>query len=194
MEALISQARQRELAAALAEEREPRLWYPAIPVEDVQARIARLLALDTDVTREEPNRVICDLYRESITEYICFLRLIEAAYNQDREQFQECNRCIYPEPTQEEMQYTLDRVKQLVRLGLQHMRTRQASQEVLRLMHDQLHLPFDPLQEADDDLDQQASAPLSPTQGQQLLSAQTLQRSLQAPLRTSAIEGGRVLI
>ena len=194
MEALISQARQRELAAALAEEREPRLWYPAIPIEDVQARIARLLALDTDVTREEPNRVICDLYRETIAEYICFLRLIEAAYNQDREQFQECNRCIYPEPTQEEMQYALDRVKRLVRLGLQHMHTRQASQEVLRLMHDQLHLPIDPLQEADDDLDQQASAPLSPTQGQQLLSAQTLQRFLEAALRESGSEGWRVLI
>src|SRR5260370_12509172 len=90
------------------------------------------------------------------------------------------------------MQYALDRVKRLVRLGLRHMHTRQASQEVLRLMHDQLHLPFDPLQEADDDLDQQASAPLSPTQGQQLLSAQTLQRFLEPPLRERGSAGWRV--
>src|SRR5258708_20591041 len=61
-------------------------------------------------------------------------------------------------------------------------------------MHDQLHLPFDPLQEADDDLDQQASAPLSPTEGPQRVSAPTLQRFLEAALRESGSEGWRVLI
>ena len=194
MEAIIGQARQRELAASLAEEREPQLWYPAIPIEDVLGRIERLLALDADISREEPNQVIRDLYHQTIAERICFLRLIEAAHKRDREQFRECNNCMHPIPTYDEMQYTLDQVRWLVRLGLEQEHTKRASQEVLQFIHEQLGLSVDFSTECEDDQKQHESAPLSPTEGQQLVSAQTLQRFLEAALREGGCEGWRVLV
>src|SRR5260370_23974296 len=48
LRALLKQSRERELAMAIAEQREPRLYYPAIEIEDVRRRIADLLQLDTE--------------------------------------------------------------------------------------------------------------------------------------------------
>src|SRR5258708_32808175 len=42
---LMKVSRERELAMALAEQREPRLQYPAIPIEEIRSRITAQLAL-----------------------------------------------------------------------------------------------------------------------------------------------------
>src|SRR5260370_39235821 len=75
---LIAQSCQRELLAAIAEQREPLLYYPAIPIEDVRSRIAGLLQLDDDISHDEPNASVRRLYYDTIEEEIWFIRLIEA--------------------------------------------------------------------------------------------------------------------
>jgi tetratricopeptide (TPR) repeat protein/transcriptional regulator with XRE-family HTH domain len=194
LETIISQSRLRELAAALAEEREPRLWYPAIPIDKVRSRITSLLELDADVHQGEPNETIRDLYHDAIEERVCFLRLIEAAHEGDRQGFWQCNRSLHPEPTRDEIEYALARVKKLIRQGLQREDTAEASQQLLRLLGEQLHLPFDPSEESGKDHDQPEDAPLSPTQGQRFVSARVAERFLEAALREGGCEGWRVAL
>src|SRR5262249_14963883 len=78
-ETIIKQSRERELADALVERREPHLWYPAIPVMEVESRMMRLRQLDVDIQEKEPNEILRDLYHGKIEEELCFLRLIESA-------------------------------------------------------------------------------------------------------------------
>ena len=75
---LIAQSRQRELAAAIAEQREPNLHYPALDIKEVRARITGLLQLDGEISRQEPNAIVRRLYHGAIEDEVCFLRLIEA--------------------------------------------------------------------------------------------------------------------
>ena len=191
LETLLRQARERELAAAISGEREPRLRYPAIPLEEVRERIERLRLLDRDVHQEEPNRIVRDLYHETIAERIAILRLIEAAVTGDREQFRECNQFAYPLPTHEEMAYTLEQVKRLVRLGLAHDHTRAASRDVIQRIREQLGIAWD-AQDTNAADDEQASPPLLPLKSQRLVSVQTVQRFIQAVLRQHGYEEWRV--
>lgn len=193
-ETLIRRSRDRELAAALAEEREPRLWYPVIPLDEVRARLGQLQALDIEVCREEPNRIVRDLYHDTIVERIAYLCLIEAAAIGDREQFRTSNAILHPLPTREEMAYVFEQVNRMVRLGLQHEQTAGASQDVIQVMHEQLGLSFEASQAAMTEGDKQAAVPLSPTQRQHLVTAQTVQRFLQVALVENGCEGWQVMI
>ena len=90
---ILAQSRRRELAAALADHREPCLRYPAIPIEEVRRRIADLLALDAQISQEEPNALVRKLYHRAISEEeLYFLRIIEATYEGDTQRFWEFNR------------------------------------------------------------------------------------------------------
>ncbi|MEO8974048.1 MAG: tyrosine/phenylalanine carboxypeptidase domain-containing protein [Ktedonobacteraceae bacterium] len=193
LETLLRKSRERELAAALAEEREPHLCYPAIPLEEVRERIERLRALESDVCQEETNRVVRDLYQETIAERIAHLRLIEATATGEREQFRECNQFVYPLPTHEEMNYTLEQVKRLVHLGLVRDNARAASQDVIRRMREHLNITWDAENTNAGD-GEQASTPLPPLQGQRLVSVQTVQRFIQAALREHGYEEWHVVI
>src|SRR5205809_1519840 len=115
---LLAESRERELAAALAEQREPHLHYPAIAIEEVRARIAALRQLDTDISQDEPNAIVHRLYHATITEEIDFLRMIEATYEGDTETYWECSLRFTPVPTPEEMEYALSRVRHYLRQGL----------------------------------------------------------------------------
>ncbi|MHB8596739.1 MAG: tyrosine/phenylalanine carboxypeptidase domain-containing protein [Ktedonobacteraceae bacterium] len=193
LERMLRQSRERELAATLSEEREPRLLYPAIPLEEVRERIECLRTLDYDVCQGEPNRIVRDLYHETIVERIASLRLIEAAATGDRELFRECNQLVYPLPTHEEMTYTLEQVKRLVRLGLVQDNARAASQEVIRRMREDMGVIWD-AQDTNACDDEQASSPLPPLQGQRLVSAQTVQRFIQAALHEHGYADWHVVI
>ncbi|TMD60934.1 MAG: hypothetical protein E6I97_27685, partial [Chloroflexi bacterium] len=63
---LLKQSRERELEAALAEQREPRLWYPAIEINEVRRRITALVGLAAEIEREEPNEIVRLLYHGAI--------------------------------------------------------------------------------------------------------------------------------
>src|SRR5579875_2012539 len=55
---LMNVARERELAAAIAEQREPHLHYPAIQIEDIHSRIVAQHALQEEIKRLEPNPIV----------------------------------------------------------------------------------------------------------------------------------------
>src|SRR5260370_34855732 len=95
---IIEQSRERELKAAITEQREPRLHYPALAIEELQSRIAALLQLDTEISQHEPNAIVRRLYHEAIAEEICDLRLIESTYEGDNARFWELTRWLFPEP------------------------------------------------------------------------------------------------
>lgn len=194
LETLIVQSRQRELATALQEEREPRLWYPAIPINEVGERISRLLQLEADIRQDEANEIIRNLYLGTIEERLCFLRLIAAADGEDREQFRTCNQCLHAVPTLEEMDYTLTQVRRLVRQGLQQPHAVHAAEDVLRLIHERLSLAFDPQSESGDGAEHHTNTPLQSTQGQQRVSAQAVKRFLEAVLQKVGWTGWQVLI
>jgi len=192
LETIISQSRQRELTEAIEEKREPRLWYPAIPIEEVGYRITRLYRLDADIQRREPNETIRDLYHGKVEEELCFLRLIESAYAKDREHFWEMNQQLHPAPTLEEMQYTLGHVKALIGLGLQREQSREAAEQVVTLLSTQLHLSFDQ-EECETSQDELGS--LAPSSGpRQHISARAAQRFFEAVLHNGGCEGWRVIL
>ena len=95
---IIAQSRERELKAAITEQREPRLHYPALAIEELRSRIAALLQLDAEISQHEPNAIVRRLYHEAIAEEICDLRLIESTYEGDNARFWELTRWLFPEP------------------------------------------------------------------------------------------------
>ena len=92
---LMARSAQREVRAAMDEQREPLLHYPALDIEDVHTRIAALLQLDTEVLRDEPNALVCSLYHDTIEEELHFLYLIQATHERNNEHFQEHNSAFY---------------------------------------------------------------------------------------------------
>ncbi len=115
---LLYEARQRELEAALVEQREPQLSYPALVIDEVQEHIARLEALQEEIEREEPHPIVRRLYLDAIEEELDFLLLIKATYERDTEHYWERSRRLHSIPSLEEMQYALDRVRFYVQQGL----------------------------------------------------------------------------
>src|SRR5260370_17479064 len=113
---IIEQSRERELKAAITEQREPRLHYPALAIEELQSRIAALLQLDTEISQHEPNAIVRRLYHEAIAEEICDLRLIESTYEGDNARFWELTPWLFPEPTPPEITYPLSRLTHLLTL------------------------------------------------------------------------------
>ena len=191
-EAIVSQSKQREVTQAIAEEREPALWYPAIPPKEVQRRIELLQQLAADILCEESNKSIHALYHDKITEEICFLQLIEAAHVQDRERFQVLNQQLYPALTQEEMHYCFDRVQELVGRGLQHKDTQDAANHVISLLQKQLHLTFD-LQHYPAIQNELTSLAPDSQEARQYISQIAAQRFFSAVLVDGGCEGWKVI-
>ncbi len=75
---LIAQSRHRELIAAIAEQREPRLRYPALAIEEVRRRLNGLLQLDAEIHQHEPNTIVRRLYHDAIEEEMTFIRFEKA--------------------------------------------------------------------------------------------------------------------
>lgn len=130
--AIMAAAREREFAAALAEQREPRFCYPALAIDEVRDRLAGLARLDAEINREEPNAIVRRLYHETIQEELDFLRMIEATYEGNAERYWECSLRFTPSPTREEMEYAISRVTYYVRQGLLQSGAEEASQRVLQ--------------------------------------------------------------
>ena len=140
---ILSQSRERELALALAEQREPRLHYPAIHIEEVRRRIDGFVQLDEEIAQQEPNPIVRRLYHGAIEDELCFIRMIEATYEGNSDTYWRLNQQLMAPPTHEEMEYALSQVRQVVLLGLQRADTVALSQQVLHIMQEQLHLSLD---------------------------------------------------
>jgi len=188
---LLMQSRERELVAAIAEQREPQLRYPAIEIEEVRRRIVALLQLVTEISQEEPNAIVHHLYHATIEEEIDFLRLIEAAYEGNTERFWECNLRLFPVPTAEEMHDALSYVRRALLQGFKHPETAEVSQSLDDFLRFHLHLTFERSSCEDDlreehQMDSRSSSPK--------VSAQAAKRFFEAVLHECDYEGWRVVI
>src|SRR2546421_5188900 len=191
---LIAQSRQRELAAAIAEQREPNLHYPALDIKEVQARIAGLLHLDSDIGQQEPNAIVRRLYHGAIDDEVCFLRLIEATYEGENERFWELSRSLYPVPTPEEMQYALAGVRSVLLQGLLRPELADACQRLIRVFDEQFHLSFDLSYGHEEAQGSPKTDAEISAQPQQKVTTQAARRFFEAVLRESGYEGWQVAI
>jgi tetratricopeptide (TPR) repeat protein len=132
---LIKASRDRELAAAIEERREPQLSYPSIPIEELKERLAALIQLRAEVEEHEPNTIVRRLYCEAIEEQLWYLYMIQATYEGDVETFWSYNRRIHAEPTVAEMEGALHYLGHMIGQGMQHPETA----EISKRLHQQLH-------------------------------------------------------
>jgi hypothetical protein len=194
LDKLIVHSRERELTAAIAEQREPRLRYPAIEIEEVRCRISALLQLDAQINQQEPNAIVRRLYHEKIEEETCFLRMIEATYEGNSEKFWEFSRLVYHEPTAEEMDYALSHVKRVLQRGLRHPETANISSALLQLLRERLCLSFD-LSHTDEQASEvQQISPASSAELPRMITALAAKRFFEAALRESGYDGWQVVI
>jgi len=192
---IMAQSRQRELTVAVAEQREPRLFYPAIDIEDVRSRISALLELDARIQYEEPNAIVRKLYREAIAEEeVYFLRMIEATYEGDTQRFWEFNLLLNPTPTPDEVKYALSHVKDDVVKGLSSPETRAVSQQLLQFLRERLHLSIDISENDEVMVEGLQDVSESSADLQQMVSVQAAKRFFESVLFESGYEDWHVII
>jgi tetratricopeptide (TPR) repeat protein len=193
--AIMKVSRERELNAALDEQREPSLQYPAIPIEDVRRKIAGLLQLDTDIQQQEQNAIVRRLYQEVIGEDVAYLRLIEATYEEDTEQFWECSQRVFISPNVDEVNYALTQIARLIRRGLAKPETADIGQQLEEMLRTRFHLSFDFAQDEEvENRGVQSTTPSLPSQANRKVSAQTAKRFFEAVLRESGYDEWQVVI
>jgi hypothetical protein len=131
MAVLMALSRDRELAVAFEEQREPRLKYPAIPLETVIEAITQLELLCNDILQEEDNRLVRRFYIEAISEQLDILRMVLATYQSDDVAFVRYNRRIFPAPSPSEMDIALAYLVEELKRGLQNPMTAAISTSLL---------------------------------------------------------------
>jgi len=188
---LLNQSRERELAAALAEHREPRLRYPAIEIDEVRRRISELMQLDAEIEQEEPAIVVQQLYHGAIEEEVDFLRMIEATYEENTERFWVLNQRVFQEPTSDEMRYTFSRLRRMIQQGFERPETVEISKELLQFLDERLHISLDLSVGKDDPL---VVREYNPSQSGQSVSAEAARRFYEAILGESGYEGWQVVL
>ena len=191
---LIAQSCQRELEAAIAEQRQPHLHYPALDIEEVRSRISGLLQLDREILQEEPNAIVSRLYHDTIEEELWFLYLIEATYEGKNERFWEYNVRLNPVPTTEEMSYAFSRVEEMIQSGLSQPEVREASGRLLHLMQQQLGLSVNLSSTERNTPKTPQDSNTSLSQSKQKISVQATRRFFEAILTQGGYEGWQVII
>jgi hypothetical protein len=195
--ALLIGTRNREVEAALREQREPHFHYPALDIAEVRRRIAGFLQLRLEIEQEEPNAVVRRLYGGTIEDELAYIRTLEATYEGESQHFWELNRELNPPPTPEEMEYALSRLKQVLLLGLQRGETREISEHLLSLLQEQFHLflSFSPESKPVQSLGNEDSNVLSslPDQGK-ALSVEAAKRFFEAIFQEADLDDWHVLI
>jgi len=140
---LMKTSRERELNAALSEQRQPRLYYPAIPIERVRSEINDLLQLAEDIRTLEPNAIVRRLYLGAIEEDVDYLRLIEATYERKTKCFWQYNQRVFPLPSSEDMHDALTHIKALLRRGFTQSSTREIRLQLQEIISSRFHLASD---------------------------------------------------
>ena len=191
---LLVQSRQREMASALAEQREPRFTYPAIDIVEVKKRINGFLALRQEIEQEEPNPIVRRLYLGAIEDELCFVQAIEATYEDDTDRFWKLTCQLDAPPTQEEMTYALSRLKQVILLGLQRSDTREISEQLLALLQEQFQLLLH-WSEEQEHIQSLSPTPAAPTsQQRQMVSVAAAKRFFEAVFAEAGFDHWQVVV
>jgi hypothetical protein len=187
-------SRERELAAALSDLREPSLHYPAIDITEVQRRVAAHIQLKEEIRHQEPNVVVRRLYEGAIEGELDYLHLIEATYEHNSQKFHEYSLRVFHLPTHEEMKYALTHIERTLAQGLKRADTANISQQILAFLRTDLHLALDLT--LDEDVCPEGQQKASSVQPQEIpkISAKAAKRFFEAVFRESGYEGWHVQI
>jgi tetratricopeptide (TPR) repeat protein len=148
MSELLIRSRQREFAKCIEEEREPRLHYPKIPIDEIKARIRGFENIKAEISAKEANAVVRQLYLDTIEEHLSLLRLCASIHANDLENIRKYNQVLYGLPSAAEMKIALHWLFSLLERARKHP---QASSlvEPLLLQLKQWHLHADDFLEHD---------------------------------------------
>jgi hypothetical protein len=141
MATIMATSRNRELALALEEQREPRLRYPAIAIDIVRLKIKELQRLSWEISTEEQNSIVRRLYLDAVEEQLDVLLMVEATYHGDAGAFAYYNSCVYPVPSPQEMNFALSHLLKQIHRGLKHPETAAISAYLLEYLQQRQLLP-----------------------------------------------------
>jgi hypothetical protein len=143
LDRLLVETRNREIDAALSEQREPHFHYPVLPhvIDALRQRIAGNHQLDREIQNHEPHPIIRRLYHDAIIEEVDYLHLLETGYTGDTDRYWELTRLSRAVPTRAEMVYVLERVKAEILEGLRYQETAALSHMLISLLRDRFQLP-----------------------------------------------------
>jgi hypothetical protein len=196
---IMARSRDRELGLALEEHREPRLSYPAIPIDMVRQRIKDLQQLSWEIAIAEQNHVVQRLYLDAIEEQLDVLLMVEATYHGDGDAFAFYNSSVYQVPSPQEMDFALTHLLRQLRRGLKRQETADISAHLLEYLQ-QRHLLSSPeeLQDSSDESDQNVTRggyQETPSfQEQVTFPAPTIKRFFEAVLREYQLDHWQILI
>ncbi len=193
LEAIITQSRDREILAAIEEQREPRLRYPCIPIDEVRHKIDELDILAADVERHEPNVIVRRLYLDVIDEHQAYLKMIQATYAGDVQAFWHANRGIHAEPTPREMALVLSHVALLVEQGKQRADTAEVSEQVYQLLRD-IHAPLEVRPETHPSRIAARELNQAPSRKPRVVAPQTVKRFFDAVMQEYGFDGWRTVV
>jgi tetratricopeptide (TPR) repeat protein len=131
LDALIVQSRQREFARSQEEHRAPHLWYPRIPLDEIEQRIAGFEQLRDDIHLQETNVIVRTLYLEKIAEEIATLQRCQATALQDQDTVWKCDLALYGKPTEHEVMIALQPFCAMLLRAKQHEQAGPVAQELL---------------------------------------------------------------
>ena len=137
--AIVVQSRKREVALSLEEQREPRFHYPLVPYEEVQSRLTGLSLLRAEIEQHEPNIIVRRLYLGAIDERLDELKLVDATYRGNDDDFWLYSQRLAEKTTLLEMQIALSQLLHRVEQGSKYAHTRELSNSILQKLQ-QWHL------------------------------------------------------
>lgn len=132
LDVLIVQARQRELARAQNDHTAPKLFYPHIPLEEVQHRIKKFTDLKEEIEAYETNVVVRQLYIDTINDHIMILRSCEATALHDQDTVWYCNEHLYGKLSAREMIFALQPFCAMLLRSQEHKEAGPLAQQLLK--------------------------------------------------------------
>ena len=199
MATIMATSRDRELALALEERREPRLRYPAIAIDTVRQCIKDLQHLSWEIRTEEQNHIVQQLYLDAIEEQVDVLLMVEATCYGDADAFAFYNSSVYPIPSPREMDFAFSQLLKQLRRGLKRQETAAISAHLLEYIRQrQLLSSSDKLNDSGDEDDQGATPgehqETTPLQERAAIPAPTVKRFFEGVLREYHLDHWQVLI
>jgi hypothetical protein len=199
MATMMATSRDRELALALEEQREPQLRYPAIAIDIVRLKIKELQRLSWQISTEEQNRIVRRLYLDAIEEQLDVLLMVEATYHGDTDAFGFYNSSVYLVPSAREMNFALSHLLKQIQRGLKYPETAAISAYLLEYLQQRQVLPSpEALQDSGDedksDATQGGQQESPSLQEQITFPAPTIKRFFEAVLHEYDLDHWHVLI
>lgn len=191
---LVAQSRKRELIAAIAEQREPSLHYPALDIEAASRRVVEALQLDAEISQEEPNEVVQRLYHGVLEQEVNFISLFKATHEGDNKRFWHLSQSINPIPSLQEMEVALAGVRRVLLQGLQSADTREVSDRLVQFLHERLDLSLDLSSSVEENQQSQYITSTSSSQEPRMVTTQVVKRFFEAVLHEGGYDSWQVAI